>query len=336
VADDGTVACRGWNNHGQLGDGTTTDSSVKVSVTTVGTGLAGKLVKAVSAGAYHTCALATDATAACWGYNAYGQLGTGTTTASNVPVAVTATGALAGKTLTAITAGFDHTCAVASDGTAACWGYNAYGHLGNGTTTTSSVPVAVAGSAATTAGGGLARPVLAIAAGNSVTAAIYAYASTPGAPGIPQITPFDASWGNNTYGQLGNGTNTDSSVPVAVAGGHGRVLAIATGGWQNAVIYGSVLSWAPPVFAGNPALASYWVFYKPVGQTTWKAYATGVSATSLNLSTLNSGDCLGAATCPLRYGAMQVGIAYEFRVIAATATNKQGRWSNASVYTWNG
>jgi alpha-tubulin suppressor-like RCC1 family protein len=79
-------------------------------------------------------------TADCWGYNGSGQLGNGTKTSSNTPVAV---GFLSG--VTAIAAGADHTCAVLSGGTVECWGLNDHGQLGNGTTTDSNTPVTVIG-----------------------------------------------------------------------------------------------------------------------------------------------------------------------------------------------
>ena len=65
----------------------------------------------ITAGTYHTCALISDGTVTCWGYNGNGQLGDGSNTNSNVPVAVTG-GVLAGKTVTEITAGGSHTCAL--------------------------------------------------------------------------------------------------------------------------------------------------------------------------------------------------------------------------------
>src|SRR5439155_51778 len=76
----------------------------------------------------------------CWGRNAEGQLGIGSTANSSVPVSVAG-----GLTLTALAAGSLHTCGLTSTGTAYCWGNNVDGRLGDGSTTNSTTPVAVSG-----------------------------------------------------------------------------------------------------------------------------------------------------------------------------------------------
>ena len=77
------------------------------------------------------------------GAGSSGQLGNGTTSMTKVPVAVNTTGVLAGKTIKQISAGTSHTCAIASDDKAYCWGDGYPGQLGNGSTVNSSVPVHV-------------------------------------------------------------------------------------------------------------------------------------------------------------------------------------------------
>lgn len=124
----GLVQCWGYNNNGQLGNGTYTDNS---AVLVQGISRA----TAVSAGNYHSCALVDDGSVWCWGANSYGQLGNGTTIGSNVPVPV-----LGLSTAVGISAGGNHTCAILATGEVECWGYNANGELGNGTLSNSSQP----------------------------------------------------------------------------------------------------------------------------------------------------------------------------------------------------
>jgi len=182
------VACWGNGLNGQLGDGSwfglyRTPVAVKGLVTGV---------TAIAAGDDDVCALTSGGGVKCWGQNQFGQLGIGSTANHNVPVGVV--GLTSG--ITAIAVGFDHACALTSGGGVKCWGQNSAGQLGNGTNTNSSTPVDVTG---------LASGVAAIAASGYDTCAI----TTDGAV---------KCWGDNAYGQLGDGTNTNSSTPVAVAG----------------------------------------------------------------------------------------------------------------------
>ncbi|CAJ0860453.1 hypothetical protein AMST5_01304 [freshwater sediment metagenome] len=117
----GRAYCWGWGGAGELGNGGYADSSVPVAVTTSGV-LAGKTVTQIAGGYHHNCAVTSDGGAYCWGFNSYGQLGNGGNSISNVPVAVTTNGVLAGKTVSQIEGGEGHTCAVTSDGGAYCWG----------------------------------------------------------------------------------------------------------------------------------------------------------------------------------------------------------------------
>jgi alpha-tubulin suppressor-like RCC1 family protein len=135
LKNDGTVWDWGYNNYGQLGNGTSGSySNVPVQVS----GLAG--VVAVAGGAYHSLALKNDGTVWTWGFNMYGQLGNGTNTNSNVPVQVTT---LAG--IVAVAGGHGHSLALKNDGTVWDWGYNNFGQLGNGNNTDSNIPIEVSG-----------------------------------------------------------------------------------------------------------------------------------------------------------------------------------------------
>jgi alpha-tubulin suppressor-like RCC1 family protein/subtilase family serine protease len=196
---DGTLASWGDNSYGQLGNGTTTTTTVPTAISTIGTALAGKTVVAIAAGQNHSLALCSDGTIASWGNNASGQLGNNTTTNSFIPVAVTTSGtALAGKTVVAVAAGFGHSLALCSDGTVAAWGENNDGQLGNNSTTNSLVPVAVNTSTAL-----LGRTVVAISAGGFHSLVLCSDGTV-------------ATWGNNGSGQLGNGTVSTALTPVAV------------------------------------------------------------------------------------------------------------------------
>ena len=123
LMNSGGVKCWGGDLHGELGDGTTTDTSTPVNVIGLSSG-----VSAISASEKHTCALMNSGAVKCWGYNYYGQLGNGTTAGSNVPVNVV--GLSSG--VSAISAGYTHTCARTSAGGAKCWGHNGLGELGDG------------------------------------------------------------------------------------------------------------------------------------------------------------------------------------------------------------
>lgn len=191
------IYCWGYNYQGQLGDSTKVDTTTPVAVDTSGV-LAGKSIRAMATGTTHTCAIASDDQVYCWGYNLQGQLGTNSTTSTSVPVPVYTGGALAGKTVRAIAAGGNSTCALTTDDQLYCWGDNSYGQLGNNSKTRSLVPKQIYMS------GVLNGKTI-----RSVTLSVYnacAIASDNNA----------YCWGDNGQGQLGNNSITGSSAPVAV------------------------------------------------------------------------------------------------------------------------
>ena len=134
----------------------------------------------------HTCAILDDGSVSCWGSNNYGQLGDGTTTDRNTPTQTSSLGT--DRTAVAITAGDYHTCAILDDGSVSCWGCNNYGQLGDGTTTDRNTPTQ-------TSSLGTDRTAVAITAGAYHTCAILDDGSV-------------SCWGDNGYGQLGDGTTT--------------------------------------------------------------------------------------------------------------------------------
>ena len=127
----GQAYCWGDNTYGELGDDSTVSSTAPVPVDTSGE-LSGVTLTQITAGNGYTCALASTGRAYCWGYNADGELGNGSTANSRVPVPVTTSGVLAGATLTQISAGEYAACGVSSAGAAYCWGQGTSGQLGNG------------------------------------------------------------------------------------------------------------------------------------------------------------------------------------------------------------
>jgi len=237
------VKCWGDNNSGQLGDNTTTTRSLPAPVI----GLK-KTVTGVAAGGGHACALTATGGVECWGANGSGQLGDGTINARHTPVAVTGLtkgivalalgnefscalsktggvkcwgyggdGALGDNNpndkrvptgvqglasgVTAIAAGYSHMCALTKAGGVKCWGANTRGQIGDGTTKVRLVPVDVMG---------LQRGIAAIGAGGRTFGDEHSCALTK---------KGDARcWGFNLDGQLGNGTTTNSLVPVKVKG----------------------------------------------------------------------------------------------------------------------
>jgi len=184
----GTIQC--WGLALVLGNGATTNSSTPVTVSSITNAIS------VSIGEAHACAVLSNGSVMCWGSGQpnFGQLGNGTNTNGSVPVTVSGiTGAVA------VAAGYSYACAVLSGGTIRCWGYNADGELGNGTTTNSPVPVTVNG----------------ITSGVSVAAAsAYSFGHTCAILNGGTVQ----CWGDNSYGELGNGNTTNSLLPVTVTG----------------------------------------------------------------------------------------------------------------------
>lgn len=188
---DGSVWCWGYNLDGQTGS---TPTAAQRSALPVA-GLSG--ATSISAGRYHTCAVTSGGVVRCWGANNFGQLGNGTTTTTSTPVTVIG---LAGAA-TSVSAGDNHTCVRLTTGAVQCFGYNALGQFGNGSTANSSTPVSMSG--VTTA--------VSVATGADHTCAALASGAVVCA-------------GSNYSGQLGNGLVAPSATPVTAAG-----IATATG-----------------------------------------------------------------------------------------------------------
>ncbi len=187
IGSGGAAYCWGSNMAGQLGDSTSGTRADRLTPTPVVGGLS---FTALVAGVSHTCGLADDGRAYCWGAN-YGQLGDGTTTDRLIPTPVAG-----GLSFSAITTGYTHTCGLTRDGTTYCWGLNEFGAIGDGTTTLRLVPTPVTG-------------------GQSFTALAAGYAHTCGLTNSGEAY----CWGINSQGQLGDDSRTDRLLPTPVAGG---------------------------------------------------------------------------------------------------------------------
>ena len=188
--------CWGGNYVGQLGDGSTTNSSTPVPVA------GGLNFSALTTGVGgHTCGLTMSGAAYCWGGNHIGQLGDGSTTLSSIPVAVSG-----GLSFSGLAAGAAHTCGLTRTGAANCWGNNEEGELGNGD---------IGPDTCNVANWRCSRSPVAVAGGLTFSALTLGGVHTCG------LISGGAAycWGDNSSGQLGDGTTTNSSIPVAVSWG---------------------------------------------------------------------------------------------------------------------
>ena len=245
LSSAGGLKC--WGGSYFLGNGSTVDSSVPVHVSGLSSG-----VTAVSAGSDHVCALTVSGGVKCWGTGSRGQLGNGLGVASLTPVDVT--GLTSG--VSAISSGSVHSCALKTDGTVWCWGYNAYGQVGDPSLLDALAPVQVSG----------LTGIRSIASGGYHSCAITADLGAK-------------CWGQNQYGELGDGTLVDSATPVDVAGLTG--VASMTGGFYHTCAVtggGAALCWG----SNNTAAIGD-------GTTTNRPTPVGVTGLSSGVARIDGG-----------------------------------------------
>jgi len=230
------VKCWGLNNAGQLGDGTVINRAAPVS-------LSGPNLIAVKlfAGNDRTCEITGAGFTYCWGSNANGELGDGTTTQRLVQTYIAS-----GNTSLAL--GARHTCAQLPNGTIKCWGYNGSGALGDGTTVNSLTPKAVAG----------LTNVTHLALGSDHTCA--------------RVSDGHVScWGGNNFGQLGDNTVNNRALPAFVPG-LTNALDVETGSSGNSYSLARLAS-HDIVWWGYPGLSGFgdatFVAYAPQSIATW-------------------------------------------------------------------
>ncbi len=316
----GAVYCWGDNTNGELGNGTNTASAAPVLVQGLSSGVTG-----LSAGGATVCATMSTGSVNCWGAGTSGQLGNGASTDSNVPVAATGI-----STATEVSVGSSQSCAVLQNLTMVCWGSGTLGQLGTGSTTSSSTPVAASA---------FATGILNVTATGDSTCVEYATGSvacvgannygqlgngttsatattTPQTiTGLTSVGDFSGSsdhecvlvtidnykcWGRNNQGQLGDGTTTDSSTPVA-ASGFGLVT--------TATPSPSTTASASPTPTSTPSATSTpdatytvtpsgsFVMYSPLDDSTVNAGATQTYTNVMALGGETLASTVGG-TCP--------------------------------------
>lgn len=252
---NGMVQCWGYQRMGQLGDGKTLRQIIPISAVSMTSN-----VLQASAGANVSCALLVGGSVKCWGTNAYSTLGSGAAVSwSSMPVLVS--GLTSG--VTQISMGQTHGCAI-QNGAALCWGSNAYGQLGDNSTTTRTTPVPVSG---------LSSGVTSVGVGQYSSCAVISGAAK--------------CWGVNSYGQLGDGTTSTSIVPVQVSGLTSGVASISVGPFSACAILdsGAAKCWGyNSGFGGGTT---------PVAVSGWGANVTAISLGWIHICAIVG----GAAQC---------------------------------------
>ena len=201
---DGKLYSWGYNSRGQLGNGTTERSSMPVCISDIeNSPLKGKNIVEVYGSSISSIAKDSDGKLYSWGYNSGGTLGNGTTANSSMPICISdiENSPLKGKNIVKIYQGYQMIIVKDSNGKLYSWGENYSGHLGDGTTDNRSMPVCISDIESSPLKGK-----------NIVD--VYNFNST--------IIAKDSSgklytWGNNAFGQLGNETTADSSMPVCIS-----------------------------------------------------------------------------------------------------------------------
>ena len=260
LKSDGTLWAWGFNDHGELGDGTTNSQAAPVQIGTDNNWIT------VSAGMYHSIALKSNGSLWAWGYNADGAVGDGTGITQYSPVQI----GIDNK-WTAITASQLHSIGLKSDGSLWTWGYNADGELGDGTTVSRLSPIKI----------GAENDWVSIAAGASHSfgsksdGTVWAWGyNSEGQLGdgttLLKTDPIQTSvilkdwlilsggdnhsvglkldgklwsWGDNSFGQLGDGTIIQRKSPVQIGTGN-NWISIDAGAWHNLALRSDGTLWA--------------------------------------------------------------------------------------------
>lgn len=311
----GIASVGSWTLGATAGANTMTAAAAGLAGSPVTFAATGLQFRSFTAGYNQTCSLMTGGAAYCWGLNAAGALGDGTTTNRSLPVAVGG-----GLTFQTLVTGGAHSCGVATGGAAYCWGGN-NGQLGDGTSINRLIPTPVAG--------GLSFQ--SVAAGFNHTCGV----TTGGAA---------YCWGNNDYGQLGDGTLTTRFVPVPVAAGLSfqslvtgelYTCGVTTGGvgycWGNN--FDGQLGDGTGTNRSTPVAV--------VGGGPWRNLTAGKNhtcgATTGGIAYCwggNQGGQLGDGTKTGRTSAVAVAGAQTFQALAAGSYYTCGLTTGGAAYCW--
>ena len=256
IKSDGTLWAWGWNTKGQLGDGTIVNKSSPLQI-----GVDIKWVN-ISAGGFHTLGTKSDGTLWAWGFNGLGELGDGTIVDKTSPLQIGAD-----NKWICITTGVKHSFGIKSDGTLWAWGYNFFGELGDGTTADKNSPLQI----------GAENKWINITAGYDFTL------------GLKSDRRKFCGTGQNTFGQLGDGSTINSSVFLCntncnVSLSISSSINISCNGGNNGSATASVTG-------GNSPFTYLW---NPSAQTT--SVAVALSADNYTVAVTDLDDCISTAT----------------------------------------
>ncbi|HVA56379.1 MAG TPA: hypothetical protein VNF92_00700 [Gemmatimonadaceae bacterium] len=352
----GRAYCWGSDAHDQLGHppsatcDTTAGGACSLSAEPVATSLT---FRSISAGAEHTCAIAADSTAYCWGNNASGAVGVA---AADAPVPEPVLG---GLTFKSISAGFSHTCAIGTNGIAYCWGDNDRGQLGTGDIVPRSAPTPVAAGAqfvqisageARTCGVTVANTVLCWgniwlyrSQGLEYARAQLLPEAVPGAPALQALSVGSFTtcgvsdqaaycWEANPHGEMGDGTTEGSVTPVPVSGGlqftevsAGIIQTCAVTASHDAYCWGNdsfgQLGVSPSALSARCGTQSLPCAEVPVQVIGWRQFtsvSTGLGNHACGVTTDTNIYCWGLAQSgQLGYGALIGATSQPLRVAIA-------------------
>jgi len=200
ITSKGRIFTWGYNFYGQLGDGTNINKDIPTEITSKFNLNTGETITSVSLGSNYSSAITSEGRIFTWGYGVYGQIGDGTTANRYTPIEITSNFGLdVGETITSASLGSNHSSAISSEGRIFIWGSNAFGQIGDGTTTDRYIPIEITGNFSLNVG----ETITGVSLGSNHSSAI----TSEGKIFI---------WGFNSDGQLGDGTTTNRDTPTEI------------------------------------------------------------------------------------------------------------------------